>query len=373
MARVGRLLAVAALFLAALAMPGQAIGNCDVYQTIKVSGLLSVTDVQVCGTPAQGEYGEIGDVALLNARVSIPNIASTPTITITAGTPVGCTAGTATTRSVSGTNGGSNSYLVPLSTTDTSCAMSLRIQVTVAATIVFDNDFAWDFHCKCLEHTTIDAWPALSGTVNTPLSGTITANGAQTLSGTVNTPLSGTITANGAQTLSGTITANGAQTLSGGVTVTDDANGWAIHQDQACGATVHCLQDVDLTDDTTADGKVTVPVADAGDVMVNGTSVFVPEDVTNHVDLGGFDGLQFDGSLLMLAWLLAMVWCMRLAKLFGAIAAFIGILFTMLPGPDFIALAGVLIFALVMWFEAVARDKLPYHWFKGDSKTESGA
>lgn len=83
-----------------------------------------------------------------------------------------------------------------------------------------------------------------------------------------------------------------------------------------------------------------------------------------------FDGLQADGALMVLAWLVAFIWCLRNAKLFAALAAFVGIMCVLLPAPDWVGWTGVLFFVLALWLEAVAREKLPYHWFKGSKKVD---
>lgn len=84
----------------------------------------------------------------------------------------------------------------------------------------------------------------------------------------------------------------------------------------------------------------------------------------------GFDGLEFDGTVLLLLWLVALIWCMRNAKLFAALAATVGIFCVLIPGTEWIGWVGVLFFVLALWLEAVARDKLPYHWFKGNHSVE---
>lgn len=71
-----------------------------------------------------------------------------------------------------------------------------------------------------------------------------------------------------------------------------------------------------------------------------------------------FDGLGFDGSLLLGLWLIALIWCLRNGKAFAAGAATVGIAMVLLPGPDWIAWVGVLLFVLALWLEAFARERL---------------
>lgn len=90
--------------------------------------------------------------------------------------------------------------------------------------------------------------------------------------------------------------------------------------------------------------------------LVNGTIL---------VNNMGFDGLQFDGWAMIWLWLAAMTWCLTRSKLFAALGALIGILCVLIPGPEYIGWVGVLVFTIALWLEAVAREKLPYHWFNG--------
>lgn len=139
---------------------------------------------------------------------------------------------------------------------------------------------------------------------------------------------------------------------------------------EICPETTPCFLVADVADDTTDDGVLSVPPASISNVSVNGSfpSAFTADvDLT---DLGDTDGLGgIDVSFLILAWLVALVWCLRQAKLFAALAALVGIACVLIPGPDWITWVGVLFFTLALWLEAVAREKLPYHWFNGTKPT----
>lgn len=125
---------------------------------------------------------------------------------------------------------------------------------------------------------------------------------------------------------------------------------------------------VDVADDTTNDGFLSVPPATISNVSVNGT--FPSTIDVDLADVGDADGLGgIDVGVLILAWLVALVWCLRQAKLFAALAAVIGIACVLIPGPDWITWVGILFFTLALWLEAVARERLPYHWFNNTKPT----
>lgn len=94
-------------------------------------------------------------------------------------------------------------------------------------------------------------------------------------------------------------------------------------------------------------------------------------DASLELNAMSFDGLNFDGTFLLLLWLVALIWCMRNAKLFAALAATVGVACVLIPGPQWIGWVGVLFFVLALWLEAIAREKLPYHWFKGTANKET--
>lgn len=436
----------------ALTPQAAAIGNCDTYQTIKVTGLLSVTDVQVCGTPAYSEFGEVGDTVPMSMRVSMPNVASTPTITLTAGTPVGCTAGTATTRTVSGTNGGATSYFNTFTTTDSTCVFSVRVQIVISTTAVFDNDFAFEFQCNCNEAISITSWPSLSTSITSwptlnvagelttsdettalsrvtdgtyvmyafprllsiPETGTALtfstwaigpADGTFSTGSTPSVSTDGTCTWNSLGTGSSTTQINGDHVsrsqasvtmavgtnfcqitgnvfltvasatrlvqpfniiitrdagamsgdlaLSGAVTVTDDANGWAI----------------DVLDDTTNDGQLTVPV---GSVMVGNASQNVTFPSTLSVEAsfpGSVENPGLDFWMLTLFWVAALLFFLYQKWLFAAGFAIPGLLDSLFPSQipnDFSVYFVLCLLGLVM---EVAANKFQWaHW-----KSRNGA
>lgn len=148
---------------------------CHTESTVKVTGLINVADVVICSSH-QDEYGEIGDIIALNLRVSLPNAAFTPTITITPTTPIGCTAGTATVRTISGTTGAAVSYFNTFTTTDSTCSIALRITVQASTTTVFDSDESFGAYCTCDENLDVDEWP----TLNADIVDDTTADGALT-------------------------------------------------------------------------------------------------------------------------------------------------------------------------------------------------
>ena len=156
--RAVRVLAGFLVILAAILVAPAAQANgqfCHTESTVKVSGLINVADVVICSSH-QDEYGEVGDVIGLNLRVSLPNAAFTPTITVTPSTPVGCTAGTAVTRNISGTTGAAASYFNTFTTTDTTCGVALRIVIQASTTVVFDSDESFGAFCQCDEDVATD-------------------------------------------------------------------------------------------------------------------------------------------------------------------------------------------------------------------------
>lgn len=349
-----RILLLSSVLLITLLPTVQANEFCETTTTIKVSGLISATDITICANYRE-EYGEIGDVGNVGFRVSVPNAASTPTITLTAGTPVGCTLTTATTRSISGTAGASASYFNQFTATDTTCMISVRIQVSLSATPVFDEDFSIGGHCTCAQQKNL-----LSGSISAAISGSLTLSGSLSVteSGTLNVVNSGG--QNVAITSWPTLTA----ALSGGLTITDDANGWAINSVNALSGTVNVVNSggqtvavsswpallatlsgnvgVDVLDDTITDGMLTVPVS-----TFDGNVTTV--DNTNVTETNGFTSSVVKGSILLGIFILAIAiaeW--KKDAIYHMIAALIGAL-TMTATVDHLGIPRLIILAVVAY------------------------
>lgn len=149
---------------------------------------------------------------------------------------------------------------------------------------------------------------ALSGTVNTPLSGT------------VNTPLSGTVV------------------LDGGV-------------------------GVDILDDSTDDGQLTVP-----------TGTTYTENQTLNMAFPGTltitETTQNEWVPIFL-WFFAMVALLKLHKAAAAFAALLGLLHEFVPAMPGDRVLYLLLFAIMLWMEAVAGDRLYARWLKGPRGSET--
>jgi len=230
-------------------------------------------------------------------------------------------------------------------------------------------------------------------------------SGSLTLSGTLNSILSGTVTLAGGLTvtddaggwaihqdaITGSLTLSGnlATTVSGGLTITDDANGWAVHQDALTGAiTVNGVPDtqaetqaiadailtlqnlaVDIVDDTTDDGMLTVPAA-----MVDGnvSNNFTFPTNLNATLNGGSMPLQVSNAqgeffAPILLWGVALFVMLRFRKLLSAGVCSLGLIIAVfalgLP-IHALALAGLLV---ALWLEATAKDKIITAFFTGET------
>jgi len=252
-------LALAAMLLA-LATPSASAGaedpNPDRYDTTfaNIVGIIAAggatwyvsypTDVPVTGT--------------YNVAISVSTTAAaTASLAVTAGSFAGsgCSVGafvadTAATSFASG-------YL-PITTTGAYCFGSVRLTLAASSTTITAIRASFQIASDTVnvagslsvtnsggQSLTITSWPSLLATLSGGVTVTDDANGwaihQDALTGTVN------VVNSGGQSLAVTSWPQLQALLSGGVTVTDDANGWAMHQDQACGATIRCLSDTNST------------------------------------------------------------------------------------------------------------------------------
>lgn len=411
-----------------ISLSGGGAGACDHYYhqgVAQVAAVVNVGDIEVWGgDEACGVARSPTQSVTWVGRMSGPAVlAALASATWTAPVLTGCSISAFTTTQdnfVAAT--GSSTYAVITMTSNECRGVILmdftiqnallttlfRTRVTIPVNIIVPSQSVHNFNCAATGNTAnavdpdgVSCTTPSSTVVN---SGTLDATvrlcaasalGAACTTPTINIAQSGTWTlaggltitddANGwSQVLSGTV--NVAQSgswsmsnsLSGGITITDDANGWAIHQDPLSGSIT-----VDVADDTTNDGMLTVPTSMMANSTVNQTIQFPdqfhlcgPSDPGNAsacpaiqadstVDFGDFDGLGQDAAWLLLLWLVAFIWCLRQAKLFAALAATVAVICILIPGPTWIGWVGVLFFVVALWLEAVARERLPYHWFNG--------
>lgn len=101
----------------------------------------------------------------------------------------------------------------------------------------------------------------------------------------------------------------------------------------------------------------------------NATLTSIYQEILEHrngtleLNAMSFDGLNFDGSFLVLLWLIALLWCLRHGKLLAATAATVGIGMVLVPGPEYIGWVGVLLFTIALWLEAIGMEKVYAKWW----------
>lgn len=78
-----------------------------------------------------------------------------------------------------------------------------------------------------------------------------------------------------------------------------------------------------------------------------------------------FDGLTFPELTLYFVWLFVLIWSLRNAKLMCAVAATIGVALVIIVGQEWTQIVAVLLFAVALWLEATARERIYARWFKG--------
>lgn len=242
------------------------------------------------------------------------------------------------------------------------CSGKVRAQVTTATLVVIydhelpfniramdslENRANYNFLCAATSGNALTTIPD-SATCNTPALTT-------TLSGTLNAVLSGTVT------------------LAGTLIVQDDAGGWAIHQDPITGALEICPESdpcyhelagtvgVDVLDDTTDDGSLTVP---SSTVDIGNQTVVVPADINVESE----QGLR---GFFILAWLVALFVFLRLAKLLAAGVCTAGIGLTLLFGTDLLPwqILALAMLPLALWLEALVPERIYQRFFTGQVGT----
>lgn len=390
---------------ALLAFPQVAAGGeCEDVPIVKIPLVIDATTVHVCIHHAD-EYGELGDIVTAVVRVNVPS-STTTAITVTAGTPEGCTAGTPVTRTWSTAGGSGSSHFNEYVTIDTTCSAAYRVQVLVSTTVLYDSEFTWTAACICksvpltgsggtyspqvvvMNGVTVMGPPNIievpystaSLAIPLKLIAHMPSNPAGLSAGNTvtTTALDGTCTSassGGGQVrnlkdgtsqieVTETVTFNAEmcivewsyRRLETGPQISQFTHNFQTHIKRVEHPNIESWPPTDILDDTTDDGFLTTPASNVTIQDANINNTFPNElgiySVQDH------DGISTDAFFWVILWIVAMTWCLLRAKLFAAGAALIGIVMVLLPGPEFIAWVGILIFTLALWLEAVARERL---------------
>lgn len=300
---------------------------------------------------------------------------TTPVMTYTALQLNGCTLSAFTTTAVATTQTFQAWGDTTATMTDTTCTGLVETKYVggAVATTILDMLLPFTIYSTDAAHNTLTFLCAATGSTSenynpaTNTCSTPTVNAA--LSGTINTVVSGSLT------ISGTINVvnSGGQaitisswpsllaTLSGGITITDDANGWAIHQDALSGsvsvvnsggqnvaitswpqlqAVLSGSVGVDILDDTTNDGMLTVPVNTFNGNITNNTNI---------TEQNGFTPNIVKGTVILWVFILAIAvaeW--KKDAIYHLLAALIGAL-TMVSTVDHLGVPRLIILAVVIY------------------------
>lgn len=211
---------------------------------------------------------------------------------------------------------------------------------------------------------------------------------------TVNAAITGTLTATLAGTIHSIIDSWPTLNLAGGLTVSDDTNGWAIHQDPISG-------DLELLitgwpDLTVHQDPVSGSIQVCGQTGVCGPIELAPilaeisgrinTDVNGTLALSGVElalnqtlnnatfNTQFPDSfevtnptsdfwVPVFLWFVAVIVFLWVAKLLAAGASTVGMVFALLGNTELQVLA-LVILGVALWLEASARERIYARWFR---------
>lgn len=324
--------ALAGLFLASLAVPVQAGAEDptpDHYETTfaNIVGIIAAggaewyveypTDVPTTGTYYAG------------VQVST-TAAATATLAIAAATfqGTGCTIGAfvADTTATSQASG-----YFPITTTGGFCYGTLRLTLSASSTLIT----AVRAQVQVSSDTVLNT---LSGTVNVDVVDDTTADGMLTVPTTPQAPSS--------LTLTGTL----------GVDLVDDttADGkLTVAQDEACGATVRCLSDVNST---TIIGTANVNTTEASQLQV---------DLKFPGSQGSNGG---DFFLPVFLWFFALLVFLRLGRLLAAGACTIGLIGSLVVDSAPFQGVALVILLVAVWLEATAHDRIYQRFLNPNSR-----
>ena len=132
----GRVLAYGCLAFVALSLVPSSSAALDVWETpiSNAAGLITAGTIKVYLQHPDNEYGRPGDTFHGSALLTAPS-ATSPVVTWTINHAHGCTTEGATTRTTSTTVGVVSSFDFDVVTTGTTCAISLRIELSAGALV----------------------------------------------------------------------------------------------------------------------------------------------------------------------------------------------------------------------------------------------
>ncbi len=245
---------------------GHALVNCFSRELAAISGVITASEITIClATP------EIVRTAtstfVLTFNVQGPDVPTGGVATFTPSTvsAVGCSVAAWTTISevLSAGTGGTSYTTATMSSGECKIlakfVVSAAVVPVVLATMVFPINVAipyiqndnLDRLCNASDYTTACTTPTVNVDVVDDTTGdgmlTVPIATAVALSGSLTVDVADDTTSDGALTVAGSLTSTGSSTISitswpaltatlaGGLTITDDGNGWIIHQDALTG------------------------------------------------------------------------------------------------------------------------------------------